>query len=179
MELEQLRKKYAETEYRNSQEIMRVSVLEQSGVYSLNINFKLKKDANELETIIEHKIFQEVHNKSYFLWYKLTFALKDAYTEKIKELEDKLARYSSSKKSSSSSKSSTTPAPTISHAVTGQVCDLCEQPGHEIQDCPVLKTGSSDNYDAGNGGSNSELFCEDCEGRGHIAANCPHSMDVF
>lgn len=64
-------------------------------------------------------------------------------------------------------------------------CEICEQPGHDIFSCPLLKDGSSgvssgEQKGAGAGAPiETDLFCEDCEERGHLAANCPYSSDVF
>jgi CAP-Gly domain-containing linker protein 1 len=55
------------------------------------------------------------------------------------------------------------------------VCEICEQPGHDIFNCSLLK----DEPGGTAGGAADELFCEDCESHGHVAANCPHSLDVF
>ncbi|KAG6897401.1 hypothetical protein C0992_001907 [Termitomyces sp. T32_za158] len=50
------------------------------------------------------------------------------------------------------------------------VCEICERPGHDIFGCDVLNKGAEADH---------ELFCEDCESHGHIASDCPHSLDVF
>lgn len=50
------------------------------------------------------------------------------------------------------------------------VCEICERPGHDIFGCDVLNKGAD---------TRAELFCEDCESHGHIASDCPHSLDVF
>ncbi|KAI5118934.1 hypothetical protein M0805_003758 [Coniferiporia weirii] len=83
-------------------------------------------------------------------------------------------------------------------AESEEVCEICEQPGHDIFTCPLLKSGPDVLVDAhgshahsksapseseaefGAGpGSEADLFCEDCEGFGHLSASCPYSMDVF
>lgn len=77
-------------------------------------------------------------------------------------------------------------ASTNDTVVLVDVCEICEKPGHDIFTCPLLK----DDLPTGAGASNVtsrrspnpstfELFCVDCEGHGHLAADCPHSLDVF
>lgn len=82
----------------------------------------------------------------------------------------------------------------------GDVCEICEQPGHDIFSCHLLKDdipsiGSSSRTTYADANS-PDLWCEDCESQGyafacllvyafidlcssHVAADCPHSMDVF
>ncbi|EED77467.1 predicted protein [Postia placenta Mad-698-R] len=81
-------------------------------------------------------------------------------------------------------------------AGTQEVCEICERPGHDIFTCDLLKDDvapmpmsapamstsmsmSSMSSMSMGGDADEELFCEDCEGRGHTAENCPHSLDVF
>lgn len=76
------------------------------------------------------------------------------------------------------------------------VCEICERPGHDIFSCEMLGgttsptlmmsriTGSDDPAPLGASVVTPEddvldVFCEDCEGHGHVAADCPHSLDVF
>lgn len=61
------------------------------------------------------------------------------------------------------------------------MCEICERPGHDIFTCDLLKDDGSSARPkpAGAGARTSELYCEDCEGTGHVAADCPHSLDVF
>ena len=54
----------------------------------------------------------------------------------------------------------------------GQVCEICERPGHDIFSCSMLRDDAGMN-------SRTSIFCEDCESPGHVAADCPHSLDVF
>jgi CAP-Gly domain-containing linker protein 1 len=63
-------------------------------------------------------------------------------------------------------------------ALTGDVCEICEQPGHDIFTCDLLR-GSAAPTAGGRDAPPSELYCEDCENYGHVAVDCPHSMDVF
>jgi CAP-Gly domain-containing linker protein 1 len=64
-----------------------------------------------------------------------------------------------------------------------ELCEICERPGHDIFTCDLLKDDhslSTGNMVGTNSGSlEYNMFCDDCEERGHLAANCPHSMDVF
>lgn len=63
-------------------------------------------------------------------------------------------------------------------ALVGDVCEICEQPGHDIFTCDLLR-GDAAPMAGGKDVPPSELYCEDCENYGHVAADCPHSMDVF
>jgi len=69
------------------------------------------------------------------------------------------------------------------HSVPSEdVCEICEQPGHDIFTCDLLKDGapkpsSKDKFTAVR--ISSEQFCVDCESYGHLATDCPHSLDVF
>ena len=63
-------------------------------------------------------------------------------------------------------------------ASTQDVCEICEQPGHDIFSCDLLKDGMPSGT-MSNAPAAEDLVCEDCEGRGHTAAHCPHSLDVF
>lgn len=63
-------------------------------------------------------------------------------------------------------------------ALAGDVCEICEQPGHDIFTCDLLRGGAAPTA-GGKDSPPSELYCEDCENYGHVAADCPHSMDVF
>ncbi|KZT11066.1 uncharacterized protein LAESUDRAFT_693618 [Laetiporus sulphureus 93-53] len=161
-ELEQLRKKLVEAERTSARTI-----------------HDLNKEISELETLIESKIYREEELES-----------------EIEKLKDKLAR--SQKKMSRSSVStptSATPSVSASSSSTSTpnletVCEICERPGHDIFTCDLLKDeGAPLGMDGGlmteglegleEEVCDEELICEDCEGRGHLAANCPHSLDVF
>ena len=104
--------------------------------------------------------------------------------QEVDRLKDKLSR--SHKKSStrlSDVPSHTTDSETVVSDDTpvgphgSDVCEICEQPGHDILTCDVLKGNAP--APSRPQSSASSLFCEDCEGYGHTAADCPHSMDVF
>ena len=60
-------------------------------------------------------------------------------------------------------------------SVIGQVCEICERPGHDIFSCSMLR----DDVGMNSRSSTAPIFCEDCESPGHVAADCPHSLDVF
>jgi CAP-Gly domain-containing linker protein 1 len=114
----------------------------------------------------------------------------------VERLKEKLIR-SNKKQSKTSTEVSDTrsrvslDSSTISsdHSVKGpsvDVCEICEQPGHDIFNCDLLNGGTTTTTTTTNErtrtkGHNEtkDLFCEDCEGHGHVAADCPHSMDVF
>lgn len=109
------------------------------------------------------------------------FFQQDELERELERLREKLAR--SQKKSSKNSTEPPAQSPVTADdklrsagaAVNTQdVCEICERPGHDIFSCDLLKDGMPSANTAAE-----ELFCEDCEGRGHTAVNCPHSLDVF
>ncbi|THH28649.1 hypothetical protein EUX98_g5533 [Antrodiella citrinella] len=153
-DLEQLRKRHTEAEMKTAR-----------NMHSLN------KEIGELETLIESKIYRE-----------------DELEREVERLQEKLSR--NQKKSSKTSAglpddsdhvSIKRPTSLQSDAVagSGEVCEICERPGHDIFNCDLLKSDGPGISDSGVSRANEELFCEDCEERGHTAANCPHSLDVF
>lgn len=85
-------------------------------------------------------------------------------------MKDKLARQKQSLPKSST-------VLTDLHHTDTQVCEICERPGHDIFNCDVLskKTPATPQYTK----KPLDLFCDDCESHGHLAADCPHSLDVF
>lgn len=109
---------------------------------------------------------------------------QDELERELERLREKLARLQKK-----ASKNSTEP-PAQSSAVVADnklrsatdimqdVCEICEQPGHDIFSCDLLKNGVPSVAPTSTSAIE-ELICEDCEGRGHTAANCPHSLDVF
>ncbi|KAH9935437.1 uncharacterized protein B0H18DRAFT_975714 [Fomitopsis serialis] len=153
-EMEQLRKKQAEADMKSARTI-----------------HDLNKEIGELETLVESKIYRE-----------------DELERELERLRDKVAR--SQRKASKTSTEPTTPnaaitsdgnLPNTSVIENSQdVCEICERPGHDIFSCDLLKDGmpSADSVRSSTAVLE-ELYCEDCEGRGHTAANCPHSLDVF
>lgn len=97
--------------------------------------------------------------------------------QEIERLKDKLARQKKSSKGSIETiERNRTSSDVTSHSDSGQpVCEICERPGHDIFSCDLLKEESP----SGVSQSPSDLFCEECEEHGHLAAECPHSLDVF
>lgn len=59
------------------------------------------------------------------------------------------------------------------------VCEICERPGHDIFTCDLLKEDAPTSLARTQPNSSSGLYCVDCEGYGHVASDCPHSLDVF
>lgn len=155
-EMAQLRKKIAEAE----QKVARVT-------------HDLNKEISELESLVESKIYRE-----------------DELEQEIERLKEKASRRE--KKSSKTSTDTTSIRSRVSSdasskdtPLVGDVCEICERPGHDIFNCDLLKddstpaAGSRSSISLNNGLPDPDLYCEDCEGHGHVAASCPHSMDVF
>lgn len=96
---------------------------------------------------------------------------QDELEQELERLKEKLSR--------NQRKSSKNVSETVDDAV---VCEICEQKGHDIFGCDVLKgeaTSSRPVSVMSGQSSEKELYCEDCGERGHSVTECPHSMDVF
>ncbi|KAG0707304.1 hypothetical protein DFH29DRAFT_896773 [Suillus ampliporus] len=157
-ELEQLRKRLTEAEMKTAR-----------------VTHDLNKEIGELEALVESKIYRE-----------------DELEQEVEHLKEKLSR--NHKKSSKNSleptdlpprKSSFTPgvANNFKQISSEDVCEICERPGHDIFTCDLLRDETPAARDKNavkqTNGDPSDLFCVDCEGHGHVAADCPHSLDVF
>ncbi|GJJ06534.1 hypothetical protein Clacol_000726 [Clathrus columnatus] len=174
VELGQLRQKLKETEQKHARTVN-----------------ELNKEVSELETLIESKIYRE-----------------DELERELERYKDKLERASQRKHSKTngdpvinntssagvaSGPPPTVPAPALGHqsklsidrTSEGEICEICEQPGHDIFTCDLLKgdmpsSNTRSSYTLSTTDSeSSDLWCEDCETSGHTAADCPHSMEVF
>jgi len=150
IDLEQLRKRLTEAEAKSART-----------VHDLN------KEVGELESLVEVKIYRE-----------------DELEQEIEQLKEKLARVEkkSSKRGNQaigllSADSFDSMSDTNQPTLAGDVCEICEQPGHDIFTCDLLRGGAAPT--GGKDAPPSELYCEDCENYGHVAVDCPHSMDVF
>lgn len=151
-ELEQLRKRLAEAEMKTAR-----------------VTHDLNKEIGELEALVESKIYRE-----------------DELEQELERLKEKLSR--NTKKLSKNSleptdlpprKRSSTPN-SFNRSSSEDVCEICERPGHDIFTCDLLRDDTTDqNAVKKTNGDPSDLFCVDCEGHGHVAADCPHSLDVF
>jgi hypothetical protein len=62
-----------------------------------------------------------------------------------------------------------------------KICEICEKSGHDLFNCDLLKedTGTIPRSAAISLSNIAGLFCEDCESYGHLAVDCPHSLDIF
>lgn len=143
LELDQVRKKLADSEKKNSRTIS-----------------ELNKEVADLESLVEAKIYRE-----------------DDLEREVEKLKDKVQRLQSKSSKSGGEretlKSSTRGSHTRSSTVTQQtvtqedvknlVCEICEQPGHDIFSCPLLK----DDENPGAQDVDGDLYCVDCDTRGH------------
>ncbi|KAH8828368.1 hypothetical protein DL96DRAFT_1815613 [Flagelloscypha sp. PMI_526] len=149
----QLRKKLADLEAKNARTIR-----------------ALNKEITDLEALVESKIYREAC---------LLPPQGDELEQEVEHLRDKLSRQ---KKSSKSSIGSTEPKSRPSETRNGigqkesAVCEICEQPGHDIFSCSLLQDEPTVVPSTSASG---EPFCSDCETSGHTADECPHSLDVF
>ncbi|KAG8213853.1 hypothetical protein J3R82DRAFT_10597 [Butyriboletus roseoflavus] len=150
-ELEQLRKRLAEADTKTAR-----------------VTHDLNKEISELETLVESKIYRE-----------------DELEQEVERLQERLSRSKKSSRSSTepadlgqrraSSATTVTSSDDDLHSTShDDVCEICEQPGHDIFTCDLLKEDAR-----AKPSSSSALYCVDCEGCGHVAADCPHSLDVF
>ncbi|KAJ6586802.1 hypothetical protein DFH09DRAFT_1141573 [Mycena vulgaris] len=136
--------------------------LADSEMKSARVAHDLNKEISELEALIESKIYRE-----------------DELEQELERTKDKLARQRKSSKGSSEVVDTRRRADSMATSDVSDnegVCEICEKPGHDIFSCSLLGAGASSD---GGTSSGAELFCEDCESHGHIATNCPHSLDVF
>ena len=145
--------------------------------YARIISSQFNKEVSELEALIESKIYRE-----------------EELEQEVERLNAELGRSKGSKGSPASSaplRSSVAPSAMGLSSVpkksdSQEVCEICERPGHDIFTCDLLGEGTMPQGNGLIGGQtpknpsdSSDLFCEDCESHGHVAADCPHSMDVF
>ncbi|KZV63167.1 hypothetical protein PENSPDRAFT_221273 [Peniophora sp. CONT] len=170
-ELDALRKRQSEAEMKSARTI-----------------HDLNKEIGELEALVESKIYRE-----------------DELEQEVERLRAKAARKSSrsgapppppaedARRGSIALVSTTNPRASISSSIAGssvnghgdvgpgvEVCEICEQPGHDIFTCEALKGSGAPVGPPPSGGADvPDVFCEDCEGYGHTAAECPPSLDVF
>ncbi|KAL0062077.1 hypothetical protein AAF712_011077 [Marasmius tenuissimus] len=177
VEIEQLRKKLADAEMKNAR-----------------TTHDLNKEISELESLVEAKIYREDELDQEV----------ERLKEKVAKLERKVSKTSTGPETvvaqaeehvRSASLTSTAPShistPSISSVTSIDVCEICEKPGHDIFTCDLLKEDgplsatsiTSAAHKAINGDREEEeeldVWCEDCEGHGHTAENCPNSEDVF
>lgn len=106
------------------------------------------------------------------------FHLQDELEQEIERLKDKLSRQKKSSKNSMESVASTLSA-TSAHDQNVDVCEICERPGHDIFNCDLLKGEEVKSAASSEHKVSLDLFCEECESHGHLAADCPDSLDVF
>ncbi|KAL4078456.1 hypothetical protein V8B97DRAFT_2021512 [Scleroderma yunnanense] len=152
-ELEQLRKRLAEAEMK-----------------AARVAHDLNKEISELEALVESK--DELEQEIEHLKEKLSRGKKKDSLEPGGSLQRKLSIASTLASSDEELRS----------VPSDDICEICEQPGHDIFTCDLLKDGapkqsSKNKFTAVR--ISSEQFCVDCEGYGHVASDCPHSLDVF
>jgi hypothetical protein len=110
---------------------------------------------------------------------------QDELEQEVERLKEKLSKVKKSSKSGGDSSSlrhqasmtSMKSSPEDAHRTNEAVCEICERPGHDIFTCDLLKEDAPQSLI--NGSRSSGEFCDDCEGWGHTATDCPHSQDVF
>ncbi|KAJ3821508.1 hypothetical protein F5880DRAFT_1485975 [Lentinula raphanica] len=147
----------------------------------------LNKEISDLEALVETKIYRE-----------------DELEQEIERLNEKLRKANAKRsgKSStgpttgdSSSNSSAHVDSSSSDGVGGgePVCEICEKPGHDIFSCDLLREdygqqnpissssiGNNPSHTAAlDSDENLDVWCEECEGHGHRAEECPYAGDVF
>ncbi|KAK7046094.1 hypothetical protein VNI00_007092 [Paramarasmius palmivorus] len=176
-EIETLRKKIADMEMKHAR-----------SVHDLN------KEISELEALVEAKIYREDE--------------LEQEIERLKAKASKKASKGPDLSSSTTSASIPAPIITsgngagVGGAGNGEVvCEICDRPGHDIFTCDLLKEDgplsaksmTSSAHRAINGGGvgvsvggkgtgkeeELDVWCEDCEGHGHTAKECPYGEDVF
>ncbi|KAF9258302.1 hypothetical protein L218DRAFT_948467 [Marasmius fiardii PR-910] len=180
VEIEQLRKKLTDVEMKNAR-----------------TTHDLNKEISELEALVEAKIYREdeleqevEHLKEKLAKHDRKKAAKSSTDPDAIDQSKQGSRHVS-QTSSSSTSTLHTPIASQSSQDVAIVCEICEKPGHDIFNCDLLKENgplsaksiTSAAHRAINGDRDTEeeldLWCEDCEGHGHSAENCPNSEDVF
>ncbi|KAH7888798.1 hypothetical protein F5I97DRAFT_1855623 [Phlebopus sp. FC_14] len=159
-DLEQLRKRVAEAEMK-----------------AVRVTHDLNKEISELEALVESKIYREDELEQEVELLKEKLSQNKQWSkngvESVGVMPWKLSRASTVGSSNDDLRSAPQEA----------VCEICEQQGHDIFTCDLLKDSVSGppsrvSLHVGQSGT-SELFCVDCESYGHAASECPHSLDVF
>ncbi|KAG9316529.1 hypothetical protein JVU11DRAFT_2579 [Chiua virens] len=150
-ELEQLRRRMADAEMKTAR-----------------VTHDLNKEISELETLIESK--DELEQEVERLKEKLAWSKKSSNSTDPVDLGQRRASSASTVVSSDEDLRSTP---------REDVREICERPGHDIFTCDLLKEDAPAPLARLKAGSGSDLYCGDCEGYGHVASDCPLSLDVF
>lgn len=147
-EIEQLRKKLSDGEKKSGKTIA-----------------ELNKEVADLESLVEAKIYRE-----------------DDLEREVERLKDKVQRLQSKSSSKSSggdtlgkstssrgnhTRSSTVTQQTVTKeepAAESTVCEICEQAGHDLFSCPILK---DDEGAVGSKAVPTDMYCVDCDSRTH------------
>ncbi|OCH93135.1 hypothetical protein OBBRIDRAFT_802140 [Obba rivulosa] len=122
----------------------------------------LQKTLKEMK--VKFEIYREVRD--------LSLSSLDELEREVERLREKLSR--SQKKSSRADEDPSRTKKSSSGLVPASSPAAGSAPAGE-GDAPAPRLSLS----SVPGINREELYCEDCEGRGHTAANCPHSLDVF
>ncbi|KAF7973871.1 hypothetical protein HWV62_14088 [Athelia sp. TMB] len=145
MDLEQIRKRLTEAERHNR-----------------HADMKAQKEISELEALVESKIYRE-----------------DELEQELEKAKEKLARAERKvgKSPGPRPRLSASSGQTSSSAsdIDSEVCELCDQPGHDMFNCDGLPPLAPKSLHE----DPSSLYCDDCDTHGHTTANCPHAMEVF
>ncbi|KAF7965387.1 hypothetical protein HWV62_44085, partial [Athelia sp. TMB] len=145
MDLEQIRKRLTEAERHNR-----------------HADMKAQKEISELEALVESKIYRE-----------------DELEQELEKAKEKLARAERKvgKSPGPRPRLSASSGQTSSSAsdIDSEVCELCDQPGHDMFNCDGLPPLAPKSLRE----DPSSLYCDDCDTHGHTTANCPHAMEVF
>ncbi|KAJ6593784.1 hypothetical protein B0H19DRAFT_916405 [Mycena capillaripes] len=155
MELEQLRKRLADSEMK-----------------SARVAHDLNKEISELEALIESKIYREDELEQELERTKDKLSRQRKSSKGSGEVVDSRRRTSVASSDVSDNEGVCEICEKPGHDIF--TCSLFEL----FLFYPLRFTDSLFSKDDRTS-SDSELFCEDCESHGHVAADCPHSLDVF
>ncbi|KAL0956076.1 hypothetical protein HGRIS_002245 [Hohenbuehelia grisea] len=164
MELEQLRKRLADTDMK-----------------AARTTHEFNKEISELEALVESKIYREDELEQEIERLKDKLARSKKSSRGSGSSGGAASNEPRRQVSVSSMSSSLSQQPTVEELI----CEICEKPGHDIVTCPLLKEDALPLgvgvtvTPAAPGSTSGELFCADCESHGHVAADCPHSLEVF
>ncbi|KAH0827787.1 hypothetical protein J3R83DRAFT_3405 [Lanmaoa asiatica] len=164
-----------------------------SSALSLDLQTKYEGELEQLRKRLadaEMKTARVTHDVSVLLPSSRSDLRKDELEQEVERLQEKLSRSKKSSKNgmepadlgqrrASSASTVMSSDDDLRSASREDVCEICERPGHDIFTCDLLKEDAPASLARIKLGSNLELYCVDCEGYGHVASDCPHSLDVF
>ncbi|KAI9481065.1 MAG: hypothetical protein EXX96DRAFT_565244 [Benjaminiella poitrasii] len=142
---------------------------------------QLTKDLNELESLVESRVFGEADLEE-----QLEIEKRKVKTleKELNALKNRVSHTSSHKgllispttTTTTTSSSSPIPSPQFNRKKEPAYCELCEEPGHDILQCKadLTKVVTTDAK------KEKDLFCDNCDRYGdHTTEHCPKQDETF